>query len=178
MSCETAHLFLAECDFGFHTGCRHFVSNHVLEVNRTRLLSFFVSCQLVIEAGGTPALPGRKDHGEAWHVREREPCHARPGPRARGPSGGLVKRRCGSRQPNGRREPEKAAGLVPPKRVSPLPCSMLEGGCPEEGCRGETRRGEPVLPGPRAALFCEQARAPETRDCASRAKNARTTGLE
>ena len=67
---------------------------------------------------------------------------------------------------------------MPPKRVSPLPGTMLEGGCPEEGCRGETRRGELVLPGPRAALFCDHARAPETRVCASRAKNARTTGIE
>ena len=64
----------------------------------------------------------------------------------------MAKRRSGPRQPEGRRATENAAGLVPPKRVSPLPCSMLEGGCPEEGCRGETRRGEPVLPGPRAAL--------------------------
>ena len=67
----------------------------------------------------------------------------------------MAKRRSGPRQPEGRREPEKAAGLVPPKRVSPLPCSILEGGCPEEGCRGETLRGETILPVPRAAHSVE-----------------------
>ena len=75
-----------------------------------------------------------------------------------GGMGGLAKRRCGIRQPGAAPAAEggaqygKKAGLVPPKRVSPLPDFRVEGGCPEEGCRGETRRGEPILSVPPAAL--------------------------